>query len=170
MDFTIRQESQEDYQAVYALNALAFGQSKEAILVDKLRIGEAFVPELSLVATSHEKVVGHILFTKIHITPHNLVSLALAPMAVLPTYQRQGIGEELIRHGLQKAKELNFSSIIVLGHVDYYPKFGFLPAEKWGIRAPFEVPSEAFMALELAKGGLSNAAGVVKYPIEFEDV
>lgn len=170
MEYIIRQETQEDHQAVYALNTLAFGQSNEAQLVDKLRVSEAFVPELSLVAISHEKVVGHILLTKISIIPHNTVSLALAPMAVMPGHQRQGVGEALIQHGLLKARDLNFSSVIVLGHAEYYPKFGFLPAEKWGIRAPFEVPSEAFMALELVKGGLANAAGVVKYPKEFEEV
>lgn len=91
-------------------------------------------------------------------------------MAVRPELQKIGIGRQLIRHGLKTAKELEFKSVIVLGHEHYYPKFGFEPAEKWDIKAPFDVPSNAFMAIELAKDGLKNISGTVIYPKEFDFV
>lgn len=90
-----------------------------------------------------------------------------APVAVLPAYQKQGIGSQLILHGLNKSKEMGFKSVIVLGHETYYPRFGFRPADKWGIKAPFEVPDEAFMALELEAGSLNGIAGTVVYGREF---
>ena len=91
-------------------------------------------------------------------------------MAVIPEYQRKGIESKLIKKGIEKAKELGFDSIIVLGHEDYYPKFGFERASKWNIRCPFEVPDEAFMAIELTEKALEGKAGTVKYPDEFMEV
>jgi predicted N-acetyltransferase YhbS len=173
MEIKIRKETSDDYSAVYALNKEAFEEEGEAKLVDKLRQGKAFIPELSLVATFVNLVVGHILFTKIKIIGDNGVeneSLALAPMAVMPKYQKSGIGRQLIRVGLDKARALNFKSVIVLGHENYYPKFGFEPASKWKITSPFEVPDNVFMALELEKGGLKNVSGLVQYPKEFNEV
>ncbi len=129
-----------------------------------------YVPELSIVAVEDEQVVGHILFTKIEIEDaqgRRHPSLALAPMAVLPEFQKRGIGGSLIRKGLQTAKELGFGSVIVLGHEHYYPKFGFQPAAKFGIVPPFEVPPNAFMAIELEEGALKNISGTVIYPKEF---
>jgi putative acetyltransferase len=143
-------------------------------LVDALRHSKtAFLPELSIVAVKDNKVVGHILFTKINIKDDkgNLTeSLALAPMSVRPEHQKRGIGGQLIRKGLEVAKILGFKSIIVLGHEHYYPKFGFEPAEKWKIKAPFKVPSNVFMAIELVAGGLKNVTGTVNHSKEFEKV
>jgi len=143
-------------------------------LVDALRKNKtAFIPELSLVATQEDKIVGYILFTKINIKDENNnmhESLVLAPMAVKPELQKSGIGGQLIRNGLEVAKALNFKSVIVLGHEHYYPKFGFEPAAKWNIIAPFEIPSNVFMAIELVKDGLKNATGMVIYPEEFDGV
>jgi putative acetyltransferase len=173
MNVEIRPESEDDYKATYEVNTLAFEQENEARLVDLLRNSEAFIPELSLVATIDNQVVGHILFTRIKIIDENLNefdSLALAPMAVRPGFQNQGIGGRLIRKGLETAAELNFRSIIVLGHEHYYPKFGFAAADQWNIKAPFDVPRAAFMGIELVKGGLKNVRGTVKYPKEFERV
>lgn len=169
----IRPEHIEDYDAVYALNNLAFGQANEAKLVDLLRDSDAFIPELSLVAVLDKKIVGHILFSEIQIENEQkkiTKSLALAPMAVLPEFQQKGIGSQLITTGLDTAKNLGYKSVIVLGHEQYYPKFGFEPAVKWNIRAPFDVPSNAFMAIELVMDGLKNVNGTVKYPKAFEIV
>lgn len=94
-------------------------------------------------------------------------SLALAPVSVLPEYQKKGIGSMLISKVLKKAKELGYHSVIVLGHKDYYPKFGFKPASLWNIKAPFEVSDEVFMALEITGNSLENVNGIVRYPREF---
>ena len=88
-------------------------------------------------------------------------------MAILPEFQGLGVGSELIKEGMEKAKELGFNSIIVLGHKDYYPKFGFKKASRWKIKCPFKVPDEAFMAIELSDGALEDKAGIVVYPDEF---
>ncbi len=171
---SLRKEQKADYHQVYELNTAAFGQEDEAKLVDALRKNvTAFVPELSIVATINDSIVGHILFTKITIESENgqrYASLSLAPMAAEPGLQKRGIGGMLIRGGFEAAKKLGFESVIVLGHEHYYPKFGFEPAEKWNIKAPFDVPSNAFMAIELVPGGLSSVSGTVKYPEEFGSV
>lgn len=172
---TIRQETKGDFKEVFEVNHIAFGQDNEAKLVDALRNNPTvFVPELSLVATdNNNKIVGHILFTKINIKNDkgNInESLGLAPMAVKPELQKSGIGGQLIRKGLEVSKDLGFTSVIVLGHEHYYPKFGFEPANKWDIKAPFDVPATVFMAIELVKGGLKNISGTVNYPKEFETV
>lgn len=167
----IRQEHQNDFHPVFEVNRHAFGQDSEARLVELLRHSEAFVPELSLVATQENTIIGHILFTKIKIIHDDKgenESLALAPMAVAPAFQKQGIGSLLIKHGLDKARELSYRSVIVLGHEHYYPKFGFVPADKWGIQSPYDVPKNVFMALELVTNGLTGVSGLVKYPKEFE--
>lgn len=173
MEITIRQEEKTDHAAVFEVNSLAFGRDNEAKLTDLLRQGNSFVPELSLVATAGQKIVGHILFTEIsivHADSSETRTLALAPMAVLPGYQHRGTGGRLIQQGLAKAKELQYRSVIVLGHKNYYPAHGFMPAGKWNIRCPFNVPPDAFMAIELVNGALENAGGLVKYPKEFEMV
>lgn len=171
---TLRQETEADFKEIFEINRIAFGQDNEAKLVDTLRNNpHVFVPGLSIVATVNSKIIGHILFSKIIIRNDNGIqhkSLALAPMAVHPDFQKKGIGGNLINKGIEAAKNLGFKSIIVLGHEHYYPKLGFEPAEKWGIKAPFEVPSDAFMAIELEKNGLKNISGTVIYPKEFEAV
>jgi len=168
MDVKIRKEEEKDNKRVYEVNRLAFQQENESKLIEKIRKGENFVPELSLVAEIDDEIVGHILFSKINIIGDAIFeSLALAPMAVIPEFQKQGIGGKLIKKGIEKAKELGFDSIIVLGHKEYYPKFGFQKASKWGIKCPFDVPDEVFMAIELANKALENKAGTVKYPKEF---
>lgn len=171
MSIEIRVELEKDHEDVFSLNKAAFEQENEARLVALLRKSEAFIPEFSLVATIEGRILGHILFTRILIRNENgkaFESLALAPMAVLPGHQKQGIGGKLIRAGLQKARELGYRSVIVLGHEDYYPKFGFEPAAKWNVKAPFDVPSNAFMAIELLENGLAGVEGTVEYDIAFE--
>ncbi len=129
------------------------------------------MPELSLVAEMDDKIVGHILFSKIQIVGESIYdSLALAPMAVIPEYQMKGLGSKLVARGLYRAKELGFNSVIVLGHKDYYPKFGFQRASKCGIKCPFKVPDEVFMAIELTENALDGESGIVQYSDEFNEV
>ncbi|HRN94665.1 MAG TPA: N-acetyltransferase [Chitinophagales bacterium] len=172
MKLNIQQETAQDFNAVFELNKLAFGQENEPKLVELLRKSSAFIPELSLVAWFQNQIVGHILFTKIKIVnnENDTESLALAPMAVLPEFRQKGIGGQLVNSGIEEAKELGYKSIIVLGHEHYYPKFGFEPAEKWNIKSPYDVPANVFMALELTPNGLENTSGLVVYPKEFDTV
>lgn len=167
----IRQETPQDFQAVYEINHLAFEQEGESQLIEKIRKGETFVRELSLVAEQNNKIIGHILFSKIKIIgEQSVLSLALAPMSVHPDFQNKGIGSQLVTIGLQIAKNLNFEHVIVLGHKDFYPKFGFQKASNWNIKCPFEVPENHFMAVELVKGSLENKGGLVEYPPVFYEV
>lgn len=167
----IRQEQKSDHKKVYEINKMAFNQENESMLIEKIRAGDSFVPELSLVAELEGEIVGHILFSKIKMVGEaEYESLALGPMAVVPKHQKQGIGGKLIINGLEIAKKLGFQSVIVVGHKDYYPRFGFEKASLWGIKCPFEVPDEAFMAIELVENSLKNKAGTVQYPKEFMEV
>jgi len=154
------------------MNNLAFKQENEGRLVENLRKNTDFIPGLSLVAEEDNELVGHILFFPIKIINDKLIhtSLALAPMSVHPSRQKKGIGSALVRQGLKAAKEKGFKSVIVVGHANYYPRFGFKPASGWNIKAPFDVPKDVFMAVELTENGLKNVAGTVKYPDEFNDV
>lgn len=168
----IRPEQATDIEAIAEVHRLAFGEDEEATFVAAIRESDAFIPELALVAVDTERVVGHALFSKIGIETSNgtVDALALAPMAILPEYQRQGIGSLLISHGIEICKKHGHRIIIVVGHSEYYPKFGFKPATTYGLKAPFEVPSEAFLALELVYEALKGVEGIVKYSKAFDDV
>ncbi|MDA3905592.1 MAG: N-acetyltransferase [Bacteroidales bacterium] len=168
----IRKENKKDYPEVYKLNLQAFNQITEPELVDRHRESDRFIPELSLIAEIDNKICGHILFTKIYIQSEgiNKESLALAPMAVLPDFQNQGIGKQLIKSGLEKAANIGFKSVVVIGHAEYYPKFGFKPALSFDITAPWEVPNDVFMALELQENALSDVHGLVNYAQAFMDL
>ena len=169
MNISIRPEQPDDTDEIYELNQLVFEQDNEARLVDHVRHGPHFIPELSLVAYSNDKLIGYILFSHITIANGEFrhQSLGLTSMVVNPEYQKRGIGAKLITHGLQRASDLGFTDVFVFGHEFYFPKFGFIPAAKWNIRPPFDVPAEVFMALELVPNALSNVSGIVEFPIEF---
>lgn len=174
MSVVIRQEAEQDYSKTEQLVEEAFKNEEytdhtEQFLVAKLRKSDAFIPELSLVAEQNQELIGHVLLTKITIENEGkqTTSLALAPVSVLSDYQKQGVGSQLISAALTKAKELGYLSVIVLGHDTYYPKFGFQPASIFGIESPFEVPDEAFMALELEEGNLQGVSGKVVYSKPF---
>jgi putative acetyltransferase len=168
----VRAERTEDIEAIHLVNRLAFGQEDEALLVQRIRESPGFMPDSSLVAIKDEKVVGHILFSRIHIeTPQGDVKvLSLAPMAVRPEFQNSGIGSDLVREGLKRCRDLDHTIVVVIGHPEYYPRFGFIPARKKGLDLNFPVPDEAFMVCELVPDALAGIKGMVKYPPEFEDV
>jgi putative acetyltransferase len=167
----IRPERTADHEQVFRVVELAFGQPAEARLVEALRRSPAFIPELSLVAVEHERVVGHILLSRVAIrseaTAHD--ALSLAPMAVLPERQRAGIGSALVERGLAEARRLGHRLLVVVGHPEYYPRFGFVPGGPFGIRIPFEVSPGAFMVRELQAGALAGVRGEVEYPPEFAE-
>ena len=168
--FKIRKENKNDYNEVYNVIKKAFetaehSDGNEQDLVVRLRKSRAFIPELSLVAVEENKIVGYILFTKIKIKDN--IELALAPLAVLPEYQRKGIGKKLIETGHNIAKNLGYHYSIVLGSENYYSKMGYIPAIQYGIKAPFQVPDENFMAIKLNDTNI-EIKGTVEYAKEFE--
>ncbi|PFM64144.1 GNAT family N-acetyltransferase [Bacillus cereus] len=170
---TIRQEQQNDYSKTEEVVKQAFlneefSDKTEHELVSRIRKCDAFIPELSIVAVDKE-IVGHIMLSKITIEQDgtSVESLALAPVSVALSHQKKGIGGKLIAAALEKAKELGYGSVVVLGHQEYYPKFGFKKASDWNIKAPFEVPDEVFMAMELRENALQGVEGVVQYSSAF---
>lgn len=175
VEFWIEQEQREYEQEVEGLVKEAFmelteGEPTEHILVNRLRMAETFVPELSLVARNDQGILGHILLSEIHIVggKSECISLAMAPVSVHPEFQGLGIGSALIDEAILKAKELGYGSVIVLGHPEYYPRFGFQSTANWQIQAEFEVPEEALMGLELEVGALEACRmGVIEYPDVF---
>jgi putative acetyltransferase len=168
----IRPERTEDYAAVHEVHRLAFGRENEAQLVETLRQSTNFIPELSLVAFKNGRVVGHVLFSPIIIETQTdtVPALALAPVAVLPEFQNQGVGSELIRRGLKKCQRLGHKIVVVVGHSTYYSRFGFSSARAKRLEAPFQVSDEAFMALELTSKALNGIKGMIKYPLAFDEV
>lgn len=166
---SIRAEQPEDYAAVHVLNCEAFESPAEARLVDALRCAAA--PLVSLVAEQNAQVVGHILFSPVTLPDQPALKLmGLAPMAVSAALQRSGIGSALIRAGLQHCTTLGYGAVVVLGHPDYYPRFGFQPSLRFGITCEYEAPPEAFMLLELQPDYLRGVSGTVRYYAAFTGV
>jgi putative acetyltransferase len=164
----VRAENTQDPReraAVRAVNEAAFGRPDEADLVDRLRAEGVVL--LSLVAELERRVAGHILFSRMWIDTSDgpVEAAALAPMAVLPGYQRQGIGGQLIRHGLDLLRGRGERIVIVLGHPDYYPRFGFSSEKARSLESPFS--PKAFMAMELRAGAPDGVRGKVRYPAAF---
>lgn len=163
----IRAEKPEDIEAVRQVNIGAFDRENEANLVDRLR---GIAPTFSFVAVQSDRIVGHLFFSPVAVAgkcPSNLSILGLAPVAVLPDYQRQGIGSLLIREGLKECARSGFEAVVVLGHPDFYPRFGFISASRKNLRCEYDVPDEVFMVLELESGALQDCTGTVKYRSEF---
>lgn len=166
----IRASNCSDYQAIAELNRLAFGQENEAKLVELIRDSDRYIPELEMVAELSGAVVGHILFSYIDLVgQENLQVLSLAPMAVRPEFQRRGIGSALVRVGLEAALSRGESLVIVLGHPQFYLRFGFEPSVVYGISSPFPVPEEVFMVKPL-KNYQRRYRGKVVYPPAFNEV
>lgn len=160
---TIRQENSQDVEAIYNLNVLAFGQKEEAEIVDFLRSNKLLI--LSLVAVENNKVVGHVAFSSVIVESVSIIkAIGLAPIAVLPDYQKQGIGKQLIQTGLQLIKEKNHDVVFVLGDSHYYSRFGFVAANKFGIKWEIDVLPEIFMVKELREGALAGIKnGIAKF-------
>lgn len=166
---TIRSEEAGDVDAVRAVNLVAFETSTEANLVDALR--RQAEPVISLVADDGTSIVGHILFSPVTLIGHGERKImGLAPMAVLPGMQRRGIGSALVQAGLDRCREIGVGAVIVLGHAEYYPRFGFVPASRFGIASEYDVPDEVFMALELERDALRGATGIIRYHAVFANV
>ena len=167
MNNTIRKAIEPDFEAIFDLNALAFGQEDEAQLVESIRLTPEYLPKLELVAVQNQKIIGHILYSRVLIGKTDCDAVALAPMSVLPSFQKQGLGSRLIRHSLVEVEKSGFKSVIVLGHPQYYPRFGFKPASLWGIKFPQDVPDNVFMALSFTPDALSTCSGVISYSSAF---
>jgi putative acetyltransferase len=164
--WSTRPETSADVTTIHAINSAAFERPAEADLVDALRADtSAWIDGLSVVTEATDgTLVGHALFTRCHVDGHP--ALALAPCAVLPEFQRTGAGAAAIRARLESARALGENLVLVLGHADYYPRFGFTPASGFGVHAPFEVPDEAMMALSLDPSR-ETPRGTIRYPDAF---
>ncbi len=164
----IRPEEPSDTAETRYLHEQAFGRPAEAELVDTLRARGRII--LSLLAVREGHVVGHILFSPVTIeTEREALTVAgLAPLAIVPTLQRQGIGSLLVNAGLDACRKAGLAGVVVLGHPDYYPRFGFVPASNYGIRSEYAVAEGVFMAIELRAGAFRGHAGLAKYAPEFQ--
>jgi putative acetyltransferase len=160
----IRFERAADVPVIRYVNQVAFAGTFEADLVDALRAQAR--PLISLVADEAGDVVGHILFSPVTLSsaPERLV-MGLAPMAVVPERQRQGIGTLLVTAGLSECRALGAAAVVVLGHPQFYPRFGFVPASRFGVTTEYDVPDDTFMALEIEPGALTP--GSIRYHAAF---
>src|SRR5512139_3660671 len=166
----IRREEPTDIAAIRFVNEQAFGGTAEAHAIDQLR--DRGAATLSLVATVGDRVVGHLFFSPVTIesSDRSWPGLGLAPLSVLPDYQRQGIGTALMNAGLEECRRLGHERVVVLGHPDYYPRFGFVTARPRGINNEYNAPEEAFMILELRPGALTGVTGMARYQPEWNGV
>jgi len=166
----IRLEEPEDIPSVHVINEQAFEQPAEADIVDKLRLN---CPEaLSVVADDEGHVVGHIFFTPATVETESstIAGMGLAPMAVLPERRREGIGSALVERGLEMLRERGCPFVIVLGHAEYYPRFGFVPASRYGLKSQWEgVPDEAFMVMIFDNETMAGVSGIARYRDEFDE-
>ncbi len=167
---TIRSEKENDFAAIRRVNDLAFERSAEGQLVENLRQLPEFEPRLSLIAEWDGEIVGHALFSPIYIHAvdgEEYPCLSLGPIAVIPEYQKRGIGGMLIAAGHRLALEMDYTAVVLLGHPSYYPRFGYQLAEKWQIANPWQINGDPWMAVELVEGALNGKAGLAVYPEAF---
>ena len=166
----IREEQPSDIKKIREVNSEAFETKAEAKLVNTLR--NSGCTYISLVAETETNIVGHILFTPVELSGdvNKLKIMGLAPMAVLSQYQNKGIGSKLVAAGLELCKLKGYDAIVVLGHPNYYPRFGFVPSVEFDIKSEYEVPDDVFMILELVPDALKGHKGIIKYHEEFNNV
>jgi putative acetyltransferase len=161
----VRPELPSDRHAVRHVHTTAFTTPEEAALVDALRAGAS--PLVSLVGEDGGRVIGHVMFSPVTLPDHpDLRLMGLAPLAVLPAYQRRGVGAALARAGLDRCREIGIGAVFVLGHPAYYPRFGFVRADAFG--CPFEAPAEAWMLVELEPGYLRGVTGATRWHPAFD--
>jgi len=167
VSIVIREEGPDDIAAVREVNRRAFGQEQESNIVDALRANGGAL--LSLVAIMDDRIVGHIIYSPVSVS--DMVNgTALGPMAVLPEHQRQGIGTRLVEAGNQKIKDAGHPFIIVVGHAEYYPRFGFRPASEYGVKCEWDVPNVVFMVLVLDPAKMQGMSGLARYRHEFSTI
>jgi len=169
LEVEIRPEEPEDFLSVFDINSRAFETQAEAELVEKLRSRAS--PVISLVAVQNQVVTGHILFTPVTVESSGppRAAMGLGPMAVDPDHQNRGIGSALVREGLRACSEIGRSIVFVVGHPDYYPRFGFRPAPPLGLHYKQPEFDPALMVVELEPGVLAGRTGTVRYLPEFDD-
>ena len=166
----IRREQPGDFDALDALLLASFGRQAELRLVHRLRASGKITS--ALVAEEKARILGHVVFSKIVASAEggDLTALALAPLAVVPAFQRLGIGSALVSAGLERCRLERHERVLVFGEPVYYARFGFVPAARFGLKCPFPVPDDAFMAIELQPGAFAKASGAVRYGHEFDDL
>ena len=166
----IRPEQPGDFDTVHALLLASFGREAEARLVDRLRASGKIA--LALVAEEKERILGHVVFSRIvaSVGGGEVSALALAPLAVIPAFQRLGIGSALVSAGLERCRSERHARVLVLGDPAYYARFGFAPAANFGMKCPFPAAGNSFMAIELEPGAFAGATGAVRYGHEFDDL
>ena len=164
----IREEQAGEYREIRQVIVAAFGGDTEANLVELLRNRNK--APVALVAANDNKIFGHIMFSPVTITlaPQTFRAVGLAPLSVLPAFQRQGLGSMLAREGVKKCAEAGFEMAVVLGSPYYYPRFGFSRASLYGLGNEYGA-DEHFMAMELKEGALDKVSGTVRYSSEFEE-
>src|SRR5215831_5847156 len=166
MRIEVREERRTDLEAIREVNRRAFGQDQEADLIDALRSSGA--ASLSLVATVDEHIVGHIMYSPAQLG--RIEGRGLGPMAVLPEYQRRGIGSRLVETGNRQLEIAGCPFIVVLGHAAFYPRFGFQPARPIGVTCEWDVPDDVFQILILDPARMAGVFGLARYRSEFSDV
>ena len=166
----IRLEQESDRHQIRLIHTSAFETDAEANLVEALR--QSNIPLVSLVAEESNQLIGHILFSPVSLAEqaHAPAIAGLAPMAVLPERQGEGVGSRLVMEGLKYCTEAGYIAIVVLGHPDYYPRFGFVPASRFNIKSEYEVPDEVFMLKELKEAALTGIKGVIQYHEVFKQL
>lgn len=163
----IRAAARDDAEVVRRVHESAFPTPAEADLVEQLEANKHLL--LSFVAEVDGEVVGHIAFSPVTIEPtptKEYLAAGLGPVAVVPDHQRRGIGGELIKAGLSALPRADYDFVVVLGHPEYYPRFGFRRASEFGLDNEYGADA-AFMALELQPGRLDGITGLVRYGPEF---
>ncbi len=168
-EITIRPESFEDQRGIDVVNIAAFEEEDEARLVTALRHSPAYVPELSLVAEGHDRILGHLIMFRARLerAHEDIEILGLAPMSVLPSHSHRGIGSKLVTTALEHARKQGFPGVAVVGYPDYYARFGFEPAREKGVRCNLPVEEDAVLVLELSEG-VFDEGGTIIYPALFQ--
>ncbi len=174
MDIVIRPETTGDEAAidsvvVRAYENVSYSDHTEQVMIRRLRGSTAYVPELALIAVTGTEIVGHIMLTSVSIRDYDRVvpSLALAPLSVAPAYQGRGVGSALVTGAHDRARALGYTSVVVLGVPEYYPRFGYEPLQRYDITVPFNIRDENCMILSLMTDALVGVRGVVDYPAEW---
>jgi len=165
VDVHINPEQPQDADAIRDVHRAAFGQEVEGAIVDALRDSGGLT--ISLVARAGDRIVGHVALSPMQMVDEDAKVLGLGPIGVLPDLQRHGVGTALMQIWIERANAARFDGIVVLGHPEYYTRFGFVPASRFGVRCEYDVPDDVFMALELQPSGLQNCAGLARYHSAF---